>query len=97
MNRVVLNATVRDYRGRLYGPAVRCPGDTYVGGVGGADMHVGWMLDQISDLDDAKAMRWLCFVQGVLWTLGRLTIDEAREHNSAILKNGDDLANGAGI
>ena len=30
-----------------------------------------------------KAMRWLCFVQGVLWTQGLLTIETAKEQNKA--------------
>ena len=28
-----------------------------------------------------KAMRWLGFIQGVLWICGIYTIDEMREHN----------------
>lgn len=29
-----------------------------------------------------KAMRWLGFVQGVLWCVGRYTIDELKSHNA---------------
>jgi hypothetical protein len=48
--------------------------------------HVAWMLAELVKFDDrGKAIRWLCFVQGVLWSTGHLTIDEAREHNRGIL------------
>ena len=52
--------------------------------------HARWMCQEISgnflaDLvqkdQSAKAERWLCFVQGVLWCEGILTIDEMREDN----------------
>ena len=43
------------------------------------DAHVRWMLQALNaDTPVFRAMRWLCFVQGVLWTLGRLSVDEAR-------------------
>jgi hypothetical protein len=45
--------------------------------------------DQLHGLDNAKmvelrskAMRWLCFIQGVLWTVGAFTINEMRAHNT---------------
>jgi hypothetical protein len=28
-----------------------------------------------------KAMRWLCFIQGVLWIQGMFTINEMKDHN----------------
>jgi len=31
--------------------------------------------------DIEKAMRWLGFVQGVLWLHGDFTLDQMREHN----------------
>ena len=31
-----------------------------------------------------KAMRWLCFIQGVLWMSGWVTIDELRNDNSGL-------------
>ena len=30
-----------------------------------------------------KAMRWLCFMQGVFWSLDIYSVDELREHNAA--------------
>ena len=48
--------------------------------------HAAWMLEQIpwfinNDDHVAKAMRWLCFVQGVLWREGLTTIEEMRNDN----------------
>jgi len=45
--------------------------------------HCAWMCDQIisGSLDREKAMRWLCFVQGCLWTLGIKTIAEMKDDN----------------
>lgn len=48
--------------------------------------HVAWMCEDIGNLVDEgrqpnKAMRWLGFVQGVLWSSGTCTIDEMRSHN----------------
>jgi len=40
------------------------------------------MCVKIHDMDEeGKAMRWLCFVQGVLWMTGRRTIDQMRDDN----------------
>lgn len=45
--------------------------------------HSLWLLEQIPEFVATsradKAMRWLCFVQGVLWVLGYVTIQELRE------------------
>lgn len=47
--------------------------------------HVMWMCLEIPMLVDQgkldKAMRWLGFVQGVLWACRVYTIDEMRAHN----------------
>lgn len=47
--------------------------------------HARWMCQEIPGLvqigQSAKAERWLCFVQGILWCEGILTIDEMREDN----------------
>jgi hypothetical protein len=49
--------------------------------------HVAWMLEQIRpEFGVEKAMRWLCFAQGVLWGESYITIDEAREDNRKILE-----------
>jgi hypothetical protein len=56
--------------------------------------HVAWMLREIlygaSPMSPEKQMRWLCFAQGVLWSLGALTIQEAKEQNYRILNEGKD-------
>lgn len=46
--------------------------------------HCLWMLEQIPEMvteKPDKAMRWLCFVQGVLWAHGYKTITEMRDDN----------------
>lgn len=44
--------------------------------------HARWMCDQVADMDDVeKAMRWLGFIQGIFWAVGRRTIDEMRDDN----------------
>lgn len=44
--------------------------------------HAVWMCKNILLMDDeAKAMRWLCFVQGILWMTNKRTIDEMRDDN----------------
>jgi hypothetical protein len=44
--------------------------------------HAKWMCEEIALMDNpGKAMRWLCFVQGVLWMTGRRSITEMRDDN----------------
>lgn len=46
--------------------------------------HALWLCEQIAEdtaLAEAKAMRWLGFVQGILWVLGSKTISEMKNHN----------------
>jgi hypothetical protein len=47
--------------------------------------HVAWMLSEIRTQVEAheveKAMRWLGFVQGALWSYGWYGLDEIRDHN----------------
>lgn len=52
--------------------------------------HCLWMLNEVrvlmmgttvEDRDIAKAERWICFVQGVLWSANLRTVDEMREDN----------------
>ena len=49
--------------------------------------HVLWMLDQIAEFMGAmpprreKAMRWLGFVQGYLWTATYCTIEDLKKAN----------------
>lgn len=47
--------------------------------------HCLWMLEEVVALvgegDYGKAERWLCFAQGVLWSLGHHSIDDCRDLN----------------
>lgn len=45
------------------------------------------ILDLIKDDEREKAMRWLGFLQGVLYCNGIFTIDEMREHNRVTKKD----------
>lgn len=50
--------------------------------------HVMWMLDQVHVFVDEgrkeKAMRWLGFAQGFLWTAGLTSIAELKSHNRPV-------------
>ena len=51
--------------------------------------YCGWMLRQMRDMDKSHAdkfVRWLCFVQGVFWAAGLLTVREARDHIRPLVK-----------
>jgi hypothetical protein len=49
---------------------------------GAALSHARWMCQQVALMDDVgKSMRWLGFIQGILWVTGRRTIDEMRDDN----------------
>lgn len=44
--------------------------------------HLLWMCEQVDKTySDTKAMRWLGFIQGVLWILGRKSIKQMKEEN----------------
>lgn len=47
--------------------------------------HVAWMLCKVSEFYEAgrteKAMRWLGFAQGFVWSRGYATIDELKDAN----------------
>ena len=49
--------------------------------------HCHGMLDKMENFlkegKREKAMRWLCFIQGVLWVHGFYTLNELRAHNRA--------------
>lgn len=49
--------------------------------------HCAYMCDKIlsGELDKDKAMRWLCFVQGCLWSLGVKTIASMKDDNRSPL------------
>lgn len=53
--------------------------------------HCLWMCGEIERQvrigDREKAMRWICFIQGVLWTSGLLSIDSMRDDNRAAVGN----------
>jgi hypothetical protein len=49
--------------------------------------HCMWMCGGIRDIlrtpgKEGKAARWLCFIQGVLWSTGLGTVDEFRGDNT---------------
>lgn len=49
--------------------------------------HARWMIEQIPGFIEEgrtdKAMRWLCFVQGILWCQAEFSIANLGEHNRA--------------
>ena len=51
-----------------------------------ASAHCRWMcemgLSLVKEGDLGKAMRWLSFIQGVLWMLGISSIDDLRKTNA---------------
>ena len=52
----------------------------------GAVQHALWMCHEakkFAHASPAKAMRWLCFIQGVLWAADGWTIDEFKADNRA--------------
>lgn len=45
--------------------------------------HLKWMIIEMRTIDDKeKLMRWIGFMQGALWSLGLVSIDDFREMNS---------------
>ncbi len=66
-------------------PAVRASTSVIEPNEGAALGHIHWMCQEIPTIVAeghlAKAERWLCFVQGVLWMNGWGTIDGFREDN----------------
>lgn len=48
--------------------------------------HCLWMCGETEKMDPAKALRWICFIQGVLFGAGALSIDSMREDNRLILE-----------
>jgi hypothetical protein len=53
--------------------------------------HCLWMCGEIEHQirvgDREKAMRWVCFIQGVLWASGILSVDSMREDNRSAVGN----------
>lgn len=49
--------------------------------------HCAYMCDKIisGELSRDKAMRWLCFVQGCLWSLGVKSIAQMKDDNRSPL------------
>ena len=52
-------------------------------GVSESLLHIGCASDTVTW---EKVMRWLGFMQGVLWFSGNFTLNELREHNVAEVK-----------
>lgn len=45
--------------------------------------HLKWMLGEMKTMTDTeKLMRWIGFMQGALWSLGYVSIDNWREMNN---------------
>ncbi len=52
--------------------------------------HAQWMIENMPPVEKPeKRMRWLCFVQGVLWAAGCISIDDAKSDNYRILNGGN--------
>jgi len=48
----------------------------------GEAAHLRWMIGEMRTMTDTeKLMRWIGFMQGALWSLGFVSIDEFREMN----------------
>lgn len=51
--------------------------------------HCLFMCHKVSEFalggETEKALRWVCFVQGVLWNSGLTSIDSMREDNRSVL------------
>lgn len=46
--------------------------------------HLKWMIEEMRTMTDVeKLMRWIGFMQGALWSLGYVSIDEFRKMNTA--------------
>jgi hypothetical protein len=80
-------AVVSKYE-KLFGdlPGVRFPADKKGPDYLEAQKHLVWMFAQTkayATTDVEKAMRWLGFIQGVLWSKLGFSIDQMREENSA--------------
>ena len=85
----------RFYRAQLYeadAESERCDPDTKLSSLLEGERvtvsrnHLAWMCDEILEMSDdgqkrEKCMRWICFVQGVLWQLGGHTIDQFKDDN----------------
>jgi hypothetical protein len=94
MNSQTLRDAIKKYRNRLKENCIdaeQCEGDIPCYGSYTAGKHCHWMLNRMEEMltelesDDkgrwAKLMRWLGFVQGVLWAITLYTIDELKEDN----------------
>ena len=46
--------------------------------------HLKWMLTEMKTFQETertKSMRWLGFIQGVLWQMGIYSIEDVKNHN----------------
>jgi hypothetical protein len=69
---------------------VRAPDDKLVFGQTAQLHHCVWMCEKTPELADDKAMRWLCFVQGVLWAHKLKMISNLKDMNRAENHSRDD-------
>ena len=85
-NEQILSVATK-YESELVGyPAERQDHGSPPGGRESALRHARWMCQQIpvhlTAGNTGKAMRWLGFIQGVLWTSGAKSIGTMREDNT---------------
>jgi len=55
--------------------------------------HLLWMLDEIRPMAESKpdkAMRWICFLQGVLWAWNLMNVQVGGTWNYRMLNGGAD-------
>ena len=81
-----IDATLQRYTTKLQGmTAERFTLSAILPSAGQALQHCLWMCAEIptfiKDGKEAKAMRWLGFIQGVLWVTGRASIEEMKADN----------------
>ncbi len=73
----------RQYLWNMSIPAEQQPSERLIASPEHRLKHCMWMCDQSFKLSDDKAMRWLCFIQGVLWDQCLKTIEDFKEMNRA--------------
>jgi len=81
-----VNAVLQRYTTKLQGlTANRFTLSALLPSASQALQHCLWMCTEIPSFvkegREAKAMRWLGFIQGVLWATGRASIEEMKEDN----------------
>jgi hypothetical protein len=88
MNKEQVIKVAQDYQKDLVdigAEALRFPGDVNAPSSAQALDHVLWMCTEVQRFAQEdkleKAMRWLGFIQGVLWALGEENIEKLKKDN----------------